>query len=425
MTAPGMPARESEWKDTPETLGVPPELLALRSAAAVRERCQDVRDHVAAGRSPWFSLDERRLAVVATDVADVTRRAYPDLAVPYHSRWRHFTAGGVDRWGAIAAAFSDPRERGRAAIDLATVSVLLDAGAGSAWRWREPATGQILLRSEGLGVASFSMFRDGLFSSDPSVPWRVDAAALARLTEADLTEGFQVSGKNPLVGVAARTALLNRLGAALSARPELFGTRPPRPGNLLDHVIATYGGRVAAPELLALLLDGFSSIWPSGLSLDGFALGDAGRHPAVTTGDRSRGVVPFHKLSQWLAWSLLEPFESAGVAVTDLDGLTALAEYRNGGLLIDHGVILPKPALDLSAAHPVGSEPVVEWRALTVALIDRLLPLVRRELGRGDDFTLGHVLEGGTWAAGRRIAAKLRPPDGTPPLVIAADGTVF
>jgi len=37
---------------------------------------------------------------------------------------------------------------------------------------------------------------------------------------------------------------------------------------------------------------------------------------------------------------------------------------------------------------------------------------------------LARVLEGGTWAAGRRIARERRP-DGAPPLAIESDGTVF
>ena len=45
--------------------------------------------------------------------------------------------------------------------------------------------------------------------------------------------------------------------------------------------------------------------------------------------------MPLHKLSQWLAYSLIEPLQRAGIAVTDIDGLTGLAEYRNGGLFID------------------------------------------------------------------------------------------
>src|SRR5581483_245293 len=110
-------------------------IAKLRSAAAVRARCGMVHRWVAAGRSSHFTLDEARLADVAAYVAEVTRADYPDLQIPYHSRWRHFSAGAIDRWGALAAHIdADPIARARAAVDLATVSVLLDAGAGDAWR---------------------------------------------------------------------------------------------------------------------------------------------------------------------------------------------------------------------------------------------------------------------------------------------------
>ena len=159
--------------------------------------------------------------------------------------------------------------------------------------------------------------------------------------------------------------------------------------------------------------------------IDGFPVGDAGRHPAVRTGDATDGIVPFHKLSQWLTYSLLEPLECAGLAVERLDELTALPEYRNGGLLVDLGVIRPRTAIDPQLRHEVSSELIVEWRALTVTLMDSLVGLVRAKLGLGSAFSMPHMLQGGTWSAGRKIARELRPPDGPSPIPVAADGTVF
>jgi hypothetical protein len=402
-------------------------LTKLNDAAAVRERCGMVRRWVAEDRSPHFTLDESRLAAVAAYVADVTREAYPDLKIPYHSRWRHFSAGGVDRWSALAARMgADAVERARIAVDLATVSVLLDAGAGDRWRYRDRATGCSFARSEGLAVASFDMFRAGVFSADPGRPWRVDANALANIDAATLAHHFQVNSDNPLVGLEQRATLLRRLARALAGRPDLFGRAPARPGNLVDYFL---GGardrRVSASRILATLLDGLCSIWPSGLTLAGCPVGDAGRHPAVRTGDDTDEIVPFHKLSQWLAYSLIEPLEAAGLAVERLDELTALAEYRNGGLLVDLGVIRPRAAIDPRLRHEVASELVVEWRALTVALMDPLVDLVRAKLGLGSTFTMPQLLQGGTWSAGRKIAHALRPPDGPSPIAVAADGTVF
>jgi hypothetical protein len=400
------------------------ELAKLRSAAAVRERCGMVYRWVADGRSPYVTLDESRLPAVAAYVAEVTRADYPDLRIPYHSRWRHFSVGGIDRWGELAAGLDvDAIERARIAVDLATVSVLLDAGAGDAWTYREVE--RSFGRSEGLAVASIAMFRAGVFSSDPRTPCRVDHVALAKIDAATLARHFQVDAKNPLVGLEGRSALLRRLGLALADRPDLFGRAPSRPGNLVDYVLSRDKNRIAAAAVLAALLDGLSPIWPSGLTLDGVPVGDAGRHPGVRTGDATDHIVPLHKLSQWLTYSLLEPIETAGLKVERLDELTALAEYRNGGLLVDLGVIRPRAAIDPQVRHEVSSELVVEWRALTVALMDRLVDLVRAELGLDQSFAMPHMLQGGTWTAGRKIARELRPPNGPSPIATAADGTVF
>jgi hypothetical protein len=135
--------------------------------------------------------------------------------------------------------------------------------------------------------------------------------------------------------------------------------------------------------------------------------------------------VPFHKLSQWLSYSLIEPLEWAGYTVTEIDGLTGLPEYRNGGLFLDTGVIALKDPADADRAHAVDSVLVVEWRALTVALLDHIAAPIRGKLGLEEKaFPLAKILEGGTWATGRRLARERRE-GGTPPLTVISDGTVF
>jgi hypothetical protein len=58
-------------------------------------------------------------------------------------------------------------------------------------------------------------------------------------------------------------------------------------------------------------------------------------------------------------------------------------------------------------------------------LLDVIAPMVRERLGvSAEAFPLARVLEGGTWAAGRRIAASLRA-DGGSPIAVISDGTVF
>jgi hypothetical protein len=418
-------AQQTLTKPTAAPADVMAHLEGLCNARAVRERCHTVRRWVAAGNSPHFTLADDRLVEVADFVAELTRANYPDLAIPPHSRWRHFSAGRIDRWSGLAKRIDkeDAGGRARAAFDLAVVSVLLDAGAGDRWRYREPVTGQVFARSEGLAVASLDMFAAGGFSSDRTQPLRVDAPALKAIDDTQIARGLQAGVDNPIVGLDGRTALLRRLGQALEARPDLFGERA-RPGHLVDHLLhSARDAQVSAPELLSTLLMVLSPIWPSGLVVDGANVGDAGLHPAVRTGDATDRIVPFHKLSQWMTCSLLEPLAIAGLTMVDLDGLTALAEYRNGGLLIDLGVI--EPRRPIVAPQEVSSELVVEWRALTVALIDELLGPVRERLDLGAGFTLLQLLQAGTWSAGREIARVRRPPNGPPPIPLIADGTVF
>lgn len=409
---------------------------SLRTTTAIRERAAALLARARAGGSAWFTVDDSAMDSAALEVVAVTRERYSHLRIPYHSRWRHFEAGGVDRKALLdqklekQAGGAHPAERARAYIDLAVVSVLLDAGAGAGWKYMEPATGQTFARSEGLGVASFHAFMAGMFSSDPARPLQADAAGLRGLIGDRLEEAFQVSPANPLVGVDGRLVLLRRLGEVLAEQPEVFGTGVQRPGGLFDMLVKPYGAgtpptaEVAAHDILSQLLMSLSPIWPAQNALGTVPLGDCWRHSAVRGPGLTDGWMPFHKLSQWLTYSLIEPFEWGGVQVRGLDALTGLPEYRNGGLLLDSGVIRLKDPAQASRTHQAGDELVVEWRALTVALLDELAPKVRGILGlSAAELPLACVLEGGTWAAGRVLAQRLR--GGTPPLDIASDGTVF
>ncbi|MEA2999378.1 MAG: hypothetical protein QOK17_1211 [Sphingomonadales bacterium] len=397
-------------------------LRRLLSAAAVRERAHEMLELALAGEIDGWRVDLARLDAAADLTAAVTRENYPDLAIPLHARARHFVAGEP-----ALPAGGDPAARARSAFDLVIVSVLLDAGAGPAWRYRDAVSGRTLARSEGLAVASQRLFESGAFSADPAAPARADGAALATLDEAVLADGFQVCAANPLLGLEGRTALLRRLGAQVIARPDLFATGDSRrPGGLYDRLAArAEGGRLPAPAILTLLLEALGPIWSGRLTLEGVALGDCWRHPALRRDDSTDTLVPLHKLSQWLAYSLIEPLQAAGIEVIDMDGLTGLAEYRNGGLFIDTGVLTLADAADADRAHDVSEPLIVAWRAMTVALLDRLAPLVRERLGVDEAaFPLARMLEGGSWAAGRRLAAERRP-GGGPPFNILSDGTVF
>jgi hypothetical protein len=259
----------------------------------------------------------------------------------------------------------------------------------------------------------------------PGEPLRVDAERLQRLSVGDLRRGFQVGTDNPLVGVEGRTALLHRLGEELADR------HADQPGNQRPSIIADLfldtlesGSPLLASAMLMEVLKEFSGIWPERAgAIPG--CGDVWCHPQGIPLTGHGSAVPFHKLSQWLTYSLIEPLQWAGHDVRDIDGLTGLPEYRNGGLLLDFGVLSLKDPADWGRRHDVSSALVVEWRALTVALLDIIAAKMRARLGlSAAELPLAKVLEGGTWAAGRRIAKEKRV-DGGPPLAIISDGTVF
>ncbi|MCP5046236.1 MAG: URC4/urg3 family protein [bacterium] len=392
----------------------------LLSTATIRSRAERMLNLALEGGT-HFDVHLDRLEVCADFVVQVIRENYPDLNIPFHSRWGHFQAGGVDRNGQLREKLVplSPDERSRCLLDLVVVSVLLDAGAGMQWKYRESESNRSFSRSEGLAVAGFRMFMAGDFSSDPDFPWQADASGLKALTRSTLAQGFQVAGGNPLLGLEGRLGLMHALADALESQKKFFPNR--RVGGLLDYYREDAAGKpLRADRILRGIQLGLGSIWPGRLEIDGFNLGDVWEYPPFGT-----DYVPFHKLPQWLSYSLIEPLTEAGLEIVEPGRLTGLAEYRNGGLFLDMGVLeLKDPAL-WQEKHSPGSELIVEWRALTLALLEKLAPRIRERLGLTEArFPLGKILEGGTWSAGRKIAAEKRG-DGGPPVQIQSDGTVF
>jgi hypothetical protein len=385
------------------------------SPLCVRDSAKKIFDETRAGNT-HFHYHEDKLPQTVDFVMQTIRENYPDMNIPFHSRWGHFRPGNVDRslWLRARMKDLDPLEQARIKWDLVIPSVLLDAGAGPQWKFRETETSREYGRSEGLGVASFHLFLSGALSGDGK-SLRTDAAGLAAVTPKLIEEAFQVSPRNPLVGVEGRATLLRNLGTALGNKTFF---KDGRPGNLIDYLVDRYGQTIPATGLLRAVLDGLGPIWPGREGLDGVNLGDVWRHSRY-------GLVAFHKLSQWMTYSLVEPLLDAGLAVTGIEELTGLPEYRNGGLLLDAGVLTFKNRRDLEETWGPESDVIIEWRALTVFLLDVIGGEVQKRLGKSpQEFPLAKVLEGGTWWAGRKLAATLRV-GGVPPLNIKSDGTVF
>lgn len=390
------------------------DLNFILSPECIRDGARQIFSDTKEGKT-HFNYDESKFSPTVDFVMETIKENYPKLDIPFHSRWGHFRPGGVDRskWLEEKIQGKEKLEIARIKWDLVIPSVLLDAGAGPKWKFHEEATKKDYNRSEGLGVASYYMFMAGDFSSDGTL--KTDAEGLKKITPAKIEKGFQVSVENPLVGVEGRASLLRNLGAALENKTFF---RDGRPGNLIDYLLEKHGKTLSAPQILRGVLDALGPIWPGRESMDGVNLGDVWKHSRL-------GLVAFHKLSQWMTYSLIEPLLEAGIEVSGVEQLTGLAEYRNGGLLLDSGLLSFRNSEDGKKSWAPESDLIIEWRALTVYLLDKIGEEVQDRLGKTPaDFPLAKVLEGGTWWAGRRIAKQKRE-DGGPPLNIISDGTVF
>lgn len=402
-------------------------LALLRHPKTIRSQAHRLLNLAKTNRLQHFALDPEKMTSTASYVVEVINDQYPDFNIPYHSRWRHFEVGGVDRIALLKKKLSQipSDEWGKILYELVIISVFLDAGAGMSWRYREPETGKEYNRSEGLALASLALYQQGAFSSNPANPLRVDAQGLLSFSERHLHEGFQVTQNNPLEGVQGRVALLNSLGKVIHQQPRYFGSEG-RLGDFFSYITSLKTNPMLSATLIfQAILDAFNDIWPVRLTWQGVSLGDVWMHQALKTDSPGSEYIPFHKLSQWLSYSLIEPLEQCGIQVDDLDQLTGLPEYRNGGLLIDCGLLQVKDKNLLLQPQAPDSEAIIEWRGLTVALLDELAVLIRKQLQKDAlSLPLAKILQGGTWEAGRRIAKAKRAP-GTPPIQIISDGTIF
>ncbi len=398
----------------------------LFSPLAVRETTAKIYKMALEGNT-HFHIDESKIDACADYVLDVIYDNYSNLDIPFHSRWGHFEVGGIDRLKILndALAEFDRDEKARRKIDLVITSVLLDAGAGTDWKYKEK--NNTYNRSEGLAVASFHMFKEGFFANKVLFyckdKLRVDAKALQKISIRGLKNAFQVSASNPIVGLEGRVQLLQNLGKIVESNTTIFPHQTP--GSILDYLLAQHGRNIEVNDILQAVLKGLGAIWPGRIEVEGINLGDVWHYPPLGAEISKDSVICFHKLSQWLTYSLVSPLEEAGFSITGADKLTGLAEYRNGGLFIDFGVLTPKSEMLMILAHKPNSEFIVEWRALTIQLLDRVGARIQEKLSRSPaDFPLAKVLEGGTWWAGRKIAKEKRA-DGTPPVMLDSDGTVF
>lgn len=195
--------------------------------------------------------------------------------------------------------------------------------------------------------------------------WLNPAQGLAAITPERVASAMQVSPSNPMVGLEGRAGLLHKLSGALSSNPQFFGPDG-RPGGLVgpflplifyvlqltymfSDFLLTTGKPGATPPtihvsaLWSALIDGLSSIWPARHTLGGVPLGDVwpclALAAAAPGGQESDALVPFHKLTGWTAYSLIEPLEKVlSWRFEGKEDMTGLPEYRNGAGKLIKGI---------------------------------------------------------------------------------------
>ncbi|KAK1992534.1 DUF1688-domain-containing protein [Colletotrichum falcatum] len=452
----------------------------LRSLGSVRERSKIVTEKALRNELKHFDVDMSKFQNVVSFVSKIIKRDYepPFNTIPGHGRHQHFCVGGRDRISQLLSTFPeevDNTEKCRRMIDLFLVSVLLDAGAGTKWSYKSTENGRVYRRSEGIAVASLEMFKTGIFSSDSKNKFQVDKDGLRNLTVEKVAAGLQSQPGNEMAGIEGRTQLLQRLADALTEKDEYFGENG-RPGNMVDYLMSHPSTQassmpiVVLPTLWSVLMNGLMPIWPaSRTSINGVSLGDAWPCQSMPQPSQSpttsqfspfppsaqnstaawESILPFHKLTQWLCYSLMQPMQSLlRVHFAGVELLTGLPEYRNGGLFIDLGVLTLRPEdTERGLQHyddyckKVGVKPVevapmfdpsddviVEWRGVTVGFLDKLCVEVNKYLKNelnGNELTLAQLLEAGSWKGGREMAEYSRPNTKEPPILIDSDGTVF
>ncbi|MEI2386231.1 DUF1688 family protein [Breoghania sp. JC706] len=394
------------------------EARQLMTSAAVRRRA-DLLFRRALGQGlDHVAVDMSALDPAADRVAALIQERWPDLALPFHSLWRRFEAGGHDRFAGLANArqWADVREMGRAAFDMALVSGFLGIVAPTDWGYDDGISQERYGGEEGLAIASLAMIASGLFSGVPGDPLRADAGQLVRISTDEIASGLQVgAGADAgLMDCAGRAEALRRLGEAVGLRDDLFSREDdPRPGGLFDLLFDEgLSGPLSAQRILDVVADGLVPVFAGGPQLGGIPLGDTHHHPAVAgegTAPATEGLLPLHSRLQRLVTDLAEPLVWAGVEIVGLETLTACSDPQAVGLLFDLALLKRIGPAVTQTEPDIGDALVVESRGLTVALFDRLAAKVRERLGvTEEEMPLAGLLEGGMRYAAGKIALEKR-----------------
>lgn len=368
---------------------------------------------------------ELHAATLDTLVKDMTRGLEPAQVAP-HTQWRNFEQDGIQRIAAfnkqLSSSLSTPMDCAQARLDLLFLNEALETGGNGTWRYYDALSDRTLTRTEALATATLRLLQNGFFSAYPEAPFRVDAIRLRQITESQLATSLQISNENQILGgVEAKLARLSTLANYLENTPEFKDRSGSRPGNILNFFRPR--ADMALEPLFTFLAQSLTSIWP-GNTHNGRAIGDAWHHSALKSDSVLQGIVPIHRITQWLHYAIAPALSESGLHSFPTTDLSGLPGYRNTGLLIDSGIIQPRSQDLLSREHLLGDEPIVELRCLTIGVMGRALESIHQQLSLDHDTFPMAKLNGLFWHAGRAKASGLRP-GGSPPFSVRDQGVPF
>ncbi|WFE89280.1 DUF1688 family protein [Roseibium porphyridii] len=375
----------------------------------VRRRAHAFLDMGIAGKLNHVGLDLTKLDDALGLVLETTKEIYPDFQIPPYGIWRAFETGGIDRWSAMASAreFESAQEMLLAAADLALLALFMKTRRPGNWVFEDPMTGSKVAGDDALALAAFHMFASGSFSGEMTDPYRVDAETLVRLDLNELTSGLQWDRDADQELLSAMQAHLKRFGEAMALRPDLFSEgNVTRPGVLALRLAGEADAGIDASKLLDNLLETFAPVWDGGAKAGDVGLGDSFDYTGKSAGSETT-TVPFHLCAQEMVYSLVEPFAWAGFEVTGLQDLTPPSDLAHAALFVQTGVLAISSENDEALPEETKTDRMVELRAVSAALADKLADRLRSELDvSADQVPLTCILEGGTRRAGLRILSQ-------------------
>lgn len=352
----------------------------LHRLEVIRERAWMLLAAAEREQSDHFQPSPEAVGAVAVALAELIRAAPQGETPPAAERapllanlWHGLRLDQPTALEALATALAggDGLAHARSGADLAVLHRVIEP-AGL------PSKGPLL---DAL-VTFFAA--GGCTAKTPGAP-ALDAPGLRRILAGD-------GGIEPpeallkLLAEPERRERLRLLASGLEQAPELFGAEG-RFGLVLDRLVAmasgTNGGRrIDAQQVVDLLAPLIDPITASTVRLGGRLAGDVWRHPLAWAGDRSRELVPFHAVLLALLLDLVEPLQEAELGLSGIEHVPVPADRALAALMLRLGLVRPRHAAIARLRHPPGSDIVVELRALSVALADRLADRLRAELGR-------------------------------------------